>query len=257
MKRMFESALICRASRIVACALFGAVSVAQSQDTWPSPTSAWSAGGGAPSDVVLRAAPLRADSRSAQVRQITRDGLAAHLVGDVARARRQFEAAQRLDPTCVLCVWGEALALGASFLGSARQGDSTAAARATLRAASMLAARTAHSALQPFVDALVVLHYGPPHTGAARASAYAMQLARLANESPGNATLQLLAADAMFVASRADVEGGGAPDSRLQTLALDRVVAALVLPEARVVGCGLARRVVPSAARWQRRHCLV
>jgi hypothetical protein len=55
-------------------------------------------------------------------------------------AIRSFRLAQRLDPTCAMCSWGEALALGPN-INAAMDSASGAAANAAIRRAVSLAAR--------------------------------------------------------------------------------------------------------------------
>jgi tetratricopeptide (TPR) repeat protein len=57
-------------------------------------------------------------------------------------AIRSFRLAQRLDPTCAMCSWGEALALGPN-INASMDSASGAAANAAIRRAVSLAARTA------------------------------------------------------------------------------------------------------------------
>jgi hypothetical protein len=232
---------------------------ANAQHGGPADAAASASSAPRTSDVVLplsSAVSLRVDSRVAKVRQITERAFAAHFSGDATEAVLLFREAQQADSNCVLCVWGEAVALAPSVLAADRAGDTLAAAAATARAAARLARRPRDASMQRFVDALIVRHFGPPGTRAARDTAYAMQMALLANARPESTALQLLAADAMWLAARAAPEMAVTPGRpSLQALARERLEGALTSSPARAVACRMAHAADSLAASWMRRHC--
>lgn len=148
---------------------------------------------------------------------------------------RAFEEAQRLDPGCAMCAWGEAWARGPTI----NFGVDAAARTQALAALDRVAKRVGGLApkRQGMIAALRVRYAEPAkknRDGANRAYAAAME--RLAGAYPDDDELAVLAADAMMIAgdghgdgasadtAQADGPGTQAPFARAAVL-LERVLA--------------------------------
>ncbi|MDP8916500.1 MAG: hypothetical protein M3M95_04725, partial [Pseudomonadota bacterium] len=123
---------------------------------------------------------------------------------------RAFEEAQRLDPSCAMCAWGEAWARGPTI----NFGVDPAARTKALAALDRVAPRT--SALSPKHQGMIAamrVRYAEPamaeRKGADRAYAAAME--RLADVHPDDDELAVLAADAIMIAGEGRGDGPGAP----------------------------------------------
>jgi tetratricopeptide (TPR) repeat protein len=127
-------------------------------------------------------------------------------------AVRAFRAAQRLEPTCALCFWGEALVLGPNTnapMDEAAHGQ----ARVALRQAHRLAGN-AEPIGRALIQALAV-RYPAKFAEDRRAEdgAYAEAMAGVARKFPQNDEAALLAAEAMMDAQPWDYweRGGSTP----------------------------------------------
>ena len=113
-------------------------------------------------------------------------------------AVHSFEEAARLDPACAMCWWGIAYALGPNINMPMEPEAERRAAEAVQRA--RVEARRVTAAERAYIDALTVRYREP--TGAdqraARDSAYADQMRRLARMHPEDIDAQVLFADAML-----------------------------------------------------------
>jgi tetratricopeptide (TPR) repeat protein len=98
-------------------------------------------------------------------------------------AIRSFRLAQRLDPTCAMCAWGEALALGPN-INVPMDSASGAAAYAAVRRAVALASKTT-AREQAYIAALAA-RYGEQPTARRKSldSAYARAMARVSRADP-------------------------------------------------------------------------
>jgi hypothetical protein len=121
---------------------------------------------------------------------------------------RAFQEAQRLDPGCAMCAWGEAWARGPTI----NYGVDAAARRSALAALDRVAPRT--PGLDPKHRAMVAamrLRYAEPSRedrGPADRS-YAAEMERLAGLHPSDDELAVLAADALMIAGDGHGEGAG------------------------------------------------
>jgi tetratricopeptide (TPR) repeat protein len=112
-------------------------------------------------------------------------------------AQRAFHKAQKLDPTCVMCFWGEALVLGPN-INLPMQQDAVAPAFATVQKASALAS-SASPREQALVAALVQRY--APEAKADRASldaAYAAAMSKVAAQFPDDDEIAVLYAEAVM-----------------------------------------------------------
>ncbi len=114
-----------------------------------------------------------------------------------AEAARAFREAQRLDPTCAMCFWGEAFALGPNINAPMDPADNAAAYAATR--AALAKADSANEKEQALIDALL-------HRYARRAPgdrshldrAYAEAMRSLADQYADDDNVQTFAVEAMM-----------------------------------------------------------
>lgn len=127
-----------------------------------------------------------------------------------AEAQRAFQAAQKLDPGCGLCFWGEALVLGPN-INVPMQPEAAAPAWAALSRAVALKA-TLVPRERALVEALQARYAAePPQDRAPLDNAYADAMKRVAAQFPGEDLVQVLAAEAAMDTQPWDYwEAGGA-----------------------------------------------
>lgn len=112
-------------------------------------------------------------------------------------ALRAFRYAERLDPACAMCAWGQAYVLGPNINAPMDPAAVGPAREAVERA---LARRTGASPLEQALIGALDARYAadPDHDRAALNAAYADAMATVAEAHPGNATVQSLYADALM-----------------------------------------------------------
>lgn len=122
-------------------------------------------------------------------------GLRLYYAFNHAEAVRAFREAQRLDPSCAMCAWGEALALGPNINAPMDSASEVQAYAAVQRA---LARRGNGSEEERGLIAALATRYRATPAGdrAALDSAYATAMTALAARSPRNAEITVLAAEA-------------------------------------------------------------
>ena len=108
---------------------------------------------------------------------------------------RAFRKARLLDPSCGMCAWGEAWALGPNLNGGGNDDDSQAAALRAARDARRLARRATPMQRQ-MIDALVQ-RYGGVRESRDRRFAQAMD--RIARSNPADITVAAITADAWML----------------------------------------------------------
>jgi tetratricopeptide (TPR) repeat protein len=122
-------------------------------------------------------------------------GLRLYYAFNHAESARAFREAQRLDPECVMCAWGEAAAFGPNINAPMDSAAEQRAISATKRAVSLLSLANAREA--PYVRAIAARFLdGKSRTRAGRDSAYADAMAAIATASPNDADALALAAEA-------------------------------------------------------------
>jgi tetratricopeptide (TPR) repeat protein len=143
-------------------------------------------------------------------------------------AQRAFRMAQKLDPDCAMCFWGEALVLGPN-INLPMQGDAIAPAFAAAQKAKALAAK-ASPREQALIGALAVRYGSDPK--AARApfdAAYAAEMAKVAAQFPDDDAIATLYAEAVMDLSPWDYwkPGGHEPNPQSAPIVptLERVLA--------------------------------
>lgn len=114
-----------------------------------------------------------------------------------AEARRAFRMAQRLDPTCAMCFWGEALVLGPNINAPMDEAAAAPALAALATAQQLAASATARE--QALIAALARRYSADPTADrAALDAAYADAMAAVAAGFPDDSHIAVLAAEAMM-----------------------------------------------------------
>ncbi len=143
-------------------------------------------------------------------------------------AVRAFREASRRDPSCALCAWGEALALGPSINHDMTPGDARAAFAAIGRARTL--ASKSDSRTRLLVDVLAVRYAPSPEAPRAPLDRAFEEAARTAADAhPADADLQWLAADALANLHPRDywrADGVAQPWTAELSARLDRALAA-------------------------------
>lgn len=112
-----------------------------------------------------------------------------------AEAQRAFQAAQKLDPGCGLCFWGEALVLGPN-INVPMQPEAVAPAWAALQRAVALKDKLPPRE-KALIEALQTRYAAqPPQDRAPLDTAYADAMKRVAGQFPAEDLVQVLAAEA-------------------------------------------------------------
>ncbi|RZJ45556.1 MAG: hypothetical protein EON86_01240, partial [Brevundimonas sp.] len=100
-----------------------------------------------------------------------------------------------LDPTCAMCAWGEAWALGPNLNGGGNDDDSQTAALKAAREARRMA-RGATPMQRQMMDALIQRYSGNKDT---RAGRFARTMDRIARRNPQDVTVAAVTADAWML----------------------------------------------------------
>ena len=117
----------------------------------------------------------------------------------VGSALRSFQRAQELDPTCAMCYWGEAWALG-PYLNDSRMSaeDERTAHRAARRARELASSGSAVE--RSLAEAFLVRYTEDPgDSRLGRDSAYAAKIAELADRHPDDLDVATLNAEALML----------------------------------------------------------
>ena len=143
-------------------------------------------------------------------------------------AQRAFRMAQRLDPDCAMCFWGEALVLGPN-INLPMQEDAVAPAFAAAQKAKALAGK-ASAREQALISALTTRYSSDPKTVRAPFdTAYAAEMAKVATQYSDDDEIATLYAEAVMDLSPWDYwKPGGRepnPQSRPIVPTLERVLA--------------------------------
>ena len=156
-------------------------------------------------------------------------GLRLYYAFNHAEAIRAFREAQRLDSTCAMCFWGEALALGPNINAPM---DSAAAAPAHAAVQRALAMQTRVSERERALIAALARRYADPRrvpaTRAPLDSAYTLAMADVAHRYPADHDVAVLSSEAsMDLRPWSYWTRDGAPQPGTTTLVaqLERVLA--------------------------------
>ena len=140
-----------------------------------------------------------------------------------AEARRAFRAAQRHDPACAMCYWGEAFVLGPN-INAPMDAAAVEPAMAAVRAAEQRAAG-ASAREQALIAALATRYSDDPKAErAALDQAYAAAMREVAARSPQDDTIQVLHAEALMNLAPWDYWEAGGAKAKGKT---DEILAAL------------------------------
>lgn len=154
-----------------------------------------SEGKGIPLFADLTASPFPVSTRDTQARQYFSQGLLLTYGFNHAGAVRSFREAQRLDPKCAMCWWGEAVALGPNINAPMDDRDHGAALDAMDRA---MALRGDASPLERALIEAVALRYSrdPAADRVALDAVYADAMLAVARRFPEDNDVAVLAAEA-------------------------------------------------------------
>ena len=143
----------------------------------------------------LAASPFPVSTRAPQARRYFSQGLILTYGFNHAGAVRSFREAQRLDPECAMCWWGEAVALGPNINAPMDDRDHDAALDAMDRA---MALRSAATPMERALIEAVAQRYSrdPKADRAALDGAYADAMLDVARRFPGDDDVAVLAAEA-------------------------------------------------------------
>jgi len=143
----------------------------------------------------LAASPFPVSTRAPQARRYFSQGLILTYGFNHAGAVRSFREAQRLDPGCAMCWWGEAVALGPNINAPMDDRDHSAALDAMDRA---MALRSGTTPMERALIEAVAQRYSRDATAdrAALDAAYADAMLDVARRFPGDDDVAVLAAEA-------------------------------------------------------------
>jgi len=140
---------------------------------------------------------LKAGTRSARAQAWFDQGVRLAFGFNHAEAQRAFREAQKLDPRCALCYWGEALVLGPNINAPMTPEANTAALAALAKAVELAPAAPERD--RALIEALGRRYSTDPKAErAALDAAYADAMKRVAERYPGQDTIQTLYAEALM-----------------------------------------------------------
>jgi tetratricopeptide (TPR) repeat protein len=151
---------------------------------------------------------FKAGTQSGRAQQWFDQGVRLSFAFNHAEAQRAFREAQKIDPACALCYWGEALVLGPN-VNVPMMPEANAPALAALEKAMALA-KSAPSRDRALIEALSTRYSADPSAPRSKLdAAYAQAMAEVAKTYPEDTVLTLYA-EAMMDAQPWDYwEGGG------------------------------------------------
>ncbi|HSF48065.1 MAG TPA: hypothetical protein VLA73_06860 [Burkholderiales bacterium] len=139
----------------------------------------------------------RITTRSAEAQRYFDQGLRLTYAFNHGEARRAFRKAQRLDPECAMCYWGEALVLGPN-INAPMQPDAVAPATAAASKAQQLVAK-ATARERALINALSLRYSDDPESDRASLDqAYANAMSKVARRFPHDPEIAVLAAEAIM-----------------------------------------------------------
>jgi tetratricopeptide (TPR) repeat protein len=145
-----------------------------------------------------------------------------------AEAQRAFQTAQKLDPTCAMCFWGEAYVLGPNI--NAGMGPEAAAKAAEAAAKARRVADHVSSREKDLIDALAKRYSADSSADqSALNQSYAAAMAKVVERNPQDDEIATLYADALMNLMPWDywLDGGATPkpDTIKLVASLERVLA--------------------------------
>lgn len=174
----------------------------------PQPMQA--AGGAVPLYRDLGGLHWRISTRQPRAQAYFDQGLRLAFGFNHAEAQRAFQAAQRIDPDCAICHWGEAYVLGPNINAPMLPEAQAPALAALAQAVALKAKATAKE--RALIEALAQRYADDPKAERAPLdAAYADAMRAVARRWPGDDTLRALAAEAAMDTQPWDYwEAGGA-----------------------------------------------
>jgi tetratricopeptide (TPR) repeat protein len=168
-------------------------------------------------------------TRVPRAQQYFDQGLRLSYAFNHREAIRAFREAQRLDPDCAMCYWGEAYAWGPNINAPMDSGAGVAAHAAAQRALALLA--RASPVEQALIRAVAARYAAvPPVDRAALDSAYASAMAEVARRFPDHLDVVTLHADALMNLRPWNYwrreDGAPYPGTETIVVQLERVIAA-------------------------------
>ncbi|MGV3707946.1 MAG: tetratricopeptide repeat protein [Gemmatimonas sp.] len=140
------------------------------------------------------------NTRNALAQSYFDQGLRLYYAFNHAEAVRSFREAQRLDPACVMCFWGEALALGPNMNAPMDPAAERQAIAATERGMALLDKQKSPNDVKgehAWMRAVASRYLGAPmQTRAQRDSAFATSMQAIATASPNDIDALAIAAEA-------------------------------------------------------------
>ncbi|HSC65821.1 MAG TPA: hypothetical protein VLD35_19430, partial [Caldimonas sp.] len=159
------------------------------------PQAMQAASGDAPIYRNLGALSFNAGTRVSQAQSYFNQGVRLAFAFNHAEAQRAFQAAQRLDPECAMCFWGEALILGPN-INAPMVPEANGPALAALARATELKAKAA-ARDRAMIEALATRYSADPKAErAVLDGAYADAMKEVAARFPADDTVQALYAEA-------------------------------------------------------------
>jgi tetratricopeptide (TPR) repeat protein len=152
---------------------------------------------------------IAADTESAEAKRWFDQGVALVWAFDEVEAVRAFQEAQRLDPNCAMCFWGEAWARSPTINLQPRTEELAAARMAAERAVSL--SRRLPDAEKRLVRAMRQRMGGTEF----RTARYARDMARLAERYPAHDAINVEAANAGMLAA-SEMHEGAVPQRLLE-----------------------------------------
>jgi hypothetical protein len=150
-------------------------------------------------------AGIAPDTGSPEARRWFEQGVRLIWAYDEVEAVRAFEQAQKLDPACALCFWGEAWARGPTLNLQPRTEEHGKASAAAAKAAAL------SGKLGPRDRALVqAMQVRVSGNGAFDNKGYRKALAKLARRFPADDAVLVMAADSRIISSQQMKEGSDA-----------------------------------------------
>src|SRR5919112_4479039 len=176
-----------RAACIVLVALIAAPAAAQTpthQHYAATPAAAQPGPGGilAPRLQTLGVHTFKVTTRSARAQQFINQGLNLTYGFNHAEAGRAFAEAARLDPTCAMAYWGQALVLGPNINAAMAPDDEPKALELIEKAAAVKAGATARE--RAYIDALRTRYTGKAADRSQADRAYAEAMRKMVRSYP-------------------------------------------------------------------------
>jgi len=193
--------------------LVAAVAKTETTPFQPQPMKA--AGGDVPIYQGLGTLAFPVTTRNAQAQSYFNQGLRLSFAFNHAEAQRAFQTAQKLDPDCAACFWGEALILGPN-INVPMMPEANAPALAALEKAVSLKSR-AGAKERALIEALQLRYSADPKSERpALDAAYADAMQKVAARFPADDTIRTLYAESAMDTQPWDYwePGGATPKGR-------------------------------------------